>query len=326
MSRGLRVSWLLLAGVMLSLAGCSQEPSAPMRIGTNVWPGYEPLYLARDLGLFGDREVRLVEHGSASQVIRAYRNHVLDAAALTLDEVLLLAEDGLDPRVVLVMDISHGGDMVVGRSGIHSVQGLKGKRIGFEDSALGAYMLARALELSGMSVQDVEPVAIEVDEHEAAFHDGQVDGVVTFDPVGSRLLAAGATLLFDSSQIPGEVVDVLIVRGDYVDQHPDRVARLIDHWFAAVGHLGAEPRDAAARMGKRLRQSPDDVLASYEGLRLPDRDKNGLLLAGTDQGPELLGSARRLEEVMIGAGLLERRVALEALFRSGGVVSRGAGN
>lgn len=320
MGRGLQVLWWFLAGVVLALSGCSVEPPEPMRIGTNVWPGYEPLYLARDLGMFDDREIRLVEHGSASQVIRAYRNHVLDAAALTLDEVLLLAEDGLDPRVVLVMDISHGGDMVIGRAGIENMAGLKGKRVGFENSALGAYVLARALELSGMNLQDVEPVAIEVDEHEKAFADGEVDGVVTFDPVGSRLLAAGGSLLFDSSRIPGEVVDVLVVRGTYLDSHRQQVAALIDQWFAAIDHLDRQPRDAARRMGKRLRQSPEEVLVSYEGLRLPDRDRNRALLMGGEDGPGLLAAARRLEGVMIEAGLLERRVPLDGLFVSGAVV------
>ncbi len=136
---------LLIALLAQVVIACGEAPQTPMRIGTNVWPGYEPLYLARDLTYIDERFVRLVEYSSASQVIRAYRNGAIDAAALTLDEVLLLAQDELEPRVVLVMDVSHGGDVILGQAGLQDMRDLKGKRVGFEDTALGAYVLARAL-------------------------------------------------------------------------------------------------------------------------------------------------------------------------------------
>ena len=72
-----------------------RKPAAyesPILLGTNVWPGYEPLYLARSLGYWDDSSVKLVEYSSASQVIRAFRNDAIHIAALTLDEVLLLKE------------------------------------------------------------------------------------------------------------------------------------------------------------------------------------------------------------------------------------------
>ena len=87
-----------------------------MHIGTNVWPGYEPLYLARELGYFDDQPIHLVEHAAATEVIRAFRNGTIDAAALTLDEVLLLAQHGQNPRIVLVMDFSQGGDTLIVQS------------------------------------------------------------------------------------------------------------------------------------------------------------------------------------------------------------------
>ncbi len=89
------------AVLALSLAGCGVEPAPPLRIGTNVWSGYEPLYLARELGYLDPRSVHLVEYPSASEVIRAFRNQAIEAAALTFDEVLLLTQDGFEPRVVL---------------------------------------------------------------------------------------------------------------------------------------------------------------------------------------------------------------------------------
>lgn len=83
-----RIVCLLI--VRCSLPGCSRESPEPLRVGTNVRPVYEPLYLARELGYFGSAAVHLVKFTSTSQVIHAYCNKVIEAAAMTLDEVLLV--------------------------------------------------------------------------------------------------------------------------------------------------------------------------------------------------------------------------------------------
>jgi len=66
---------------LLLLSGCNHAPGTPMRLGTNVWPGYEPLYLAREFGYIDREDVQLVELNSATQVMRAFRNGALEAAA-----------------------------------------------------------------------------------------------------------------------------------------------------------------------------------------------------------------------------------------------------
>lgn len=91
--------------LLLWLTACSQTESPPIRLGTNVWPGYEPLYLARQQGFINENRVRLIEFSSSTQTIQAFRNNLLDTAALTLDETLLLLESGEDIHIVLVMDI-----------------------------------------------------------------------------------------------------------------------------------------------------------------------------------------------------------------------------
>ena len=140
----------------LPLVGCVSEPEAALRIGTNVWIGSEPLYLARGLGCFDPAVVQLVEYPSASEVLRAYRNQAIDGMVISLDELFGIAVDGLEPRIVLVVDVSNGADVVVGRAGMHTMRDLKGKSVAVESGALGAFVLSRALALSGMQASDVE--------------------------------------------------------------------------------------------------------------------------------------------------------------------------
>ena len=72
-------------------------------------------------------------------------------------------------------------------------------------------------------------------------------GAVTFDPYRARFLQAGGKTLFDSTQIPGEIVDILAVRADVFKKHPTHVRALLTGWFGALEYIKADPKDAARR-------------------------------------------------------------------------------
>ncbi len=232
-----------------------REPETALRIGTNVWIGSEPLYLARELGRFDPAAVQLVEYPSASEVLRAFRNQAIDGMVISLDELFGLAADGFQPRIILVVDVSHGADVVVGRGGMRTMHDLKGKSVAVESSALGAFVLSRALALNGMQASDVNVVHLESNEQPSAFEKGKVDGAVTFDPYRTQFLRAGARTLFDSTQIPGEIVDLLAVRASVFEKHPKAIQALLSGWFGAIDYMKANPKDAARRMGIRQQTS-----------------------------------------------------------------------
>jgi NitT/TauT family transport system substrate-binding protein len=307
------VTWVVLALLLAgSLAGCMRPTEAPLRIGTNVWIGSEPLYLARELGHLDSKAVQLVEYPSASEVLRAFRNQAIDGMVITLDELFPLATDGLDPRIILVVDVSHGADVVVGRQGMESMRDLKGKRVAVESGALGAYVLSRALALNGMLAADVEIVHLESNEQPNAFKKGRVDGAVTFDPYRSQLLAAGATTLFDSTRIPGEIVDLVAVRANVLQEQKKAVQMLLAGWFKAIDYLERNPQDAARRMGVRQQTSGEQFLQSMRGLHIPSREENLRMIGGA--APELVMSGGRLMDLMLDARLLRAGVSIGELL------------
>lgn len=302
----------ILLFIMVVIAGCAQGPKVPLRIGTNVWPGYEPLYLANEMACFDEATIKLVEYTSATEVTRAFRNSAIDAAALTLDETLQLAETDAGLKVILITDISHGADVVLARPEIKSVKDLKNKRVGIEATALGAYVLTRALQSAGMDLGDIKVVSLEVSEHEDAFKKGHVDAVVTFEPVKTKLIAAGAIKIFDSSRIPGEIVDVLVVRSDYLERNTEKVRKLIEGWFRALKYMQTNQLHAAKLMAKREGLNEEEFLKSLSGLKFPDLRENRLMLAGDP--PELVPSAKRLADLMLQQRLLRRAPDVNALL------------
>jgi NitT/TauT family transport system substrate-binding protein len=305
----------VVACTLAMLAACAREPATPLRIGTNVWIGSEPLYLARELNHLDPSAVQLVEYPSASEVLRAFRNQAIDGMVISLDELFGLAADGFQPRIVLIVDVSHGADVVVGRQGMRTMQDLKGRSVAVESSALGAFVLSRALALNNMQPGDVNVVHLESNEQSGAFDKGQVDGAVTFDPYRAQFLRAGATTLFDSTQIPGEIVDLLAVRADVIDKRPRALQSLLTGWFDAIDYMHKSPEDAARRMGIRQQTSGEQFLAAQRGLHVPSREENLRMLGGAS--PELAVAGRRLMALMVDAKLLRTSLDIERLLAPG---------
>lgn len=298
--------------LFILIGSCIQAAPPPLRVGTSVWPGYESLYLARDLGYYDNSAIQLVDYPSATEVSRALRNGGLEVATLTLDETLAVAETNPDVRVVLVTDVSAGGDAIVAQSGIQTLAEIKGCRVGVESTALGAFFITRALEDVGLSLQDVEIVPLEVSEHERAFKQGRVDAVVTFDPVRTKLLEAGATLVFDSTQIPGEIVDVLVAPQRVLESQGNALHELARGWFHALDYLQEEPEDAARRMAPREGLEPEQFLAALDLLHIPDLKENQDLLSTVD--PTLLNVTKKLADIMLEKDLLQQVVETNNLL------------
>lgn len=311
MNIGTRFAILISIGGLLLASSFLFQTEPPMKLGTNLWPGYEPLYVGREAGVLDRNEVALVELLSASEVMRAFRNGAIDAAALTLDEVINLCAMGLEPVIVQVTNFSTGADVILARPGIRTLSDLRGKRVGVEATALGAYMLSRALEIHEMNPTDVDIVHLEVNEHVQAFREGRIDALVTFDPVPQQIGPEAAVRLFDSSAIPGEIVDVLVVRKAVLEQRDKQVQHLINAWQQALSFMDTQPAQSAKWMAERLKLSPAEVAQSLSGLRLPRHGENAALFRG--KRSSLQKQAERLAEIMKANHLLDEVPDLEGL-------------
>jgi NitT/TauT family transport system substrate-binding protein len=291
-------------------SACSNSPPLT-RVGGILWIGYEPLFLARDLGLYDSDALRLVEMPSNTANLMALATGDLEAATLTLDEYLLAREGGLDVRAILVFDYSAGADVIMSRPGIERLQDVRGKRIGVEETAAGALMLAKLLEAARLAPDDVVKIRLTADNHERAYLAGEVDVLVSWEPYASQLQAKGAHRLFDSSRFPGLIVDVLAARADALQRAPDSFGQLVAGHFKALDYLRRSPDDALRRMAPRQGLHPDELSASLKGVHFIDVAANRSWLGGTR--PALAPAAERVARIMVANGLLKQAPALEAL-------------
>lgn len=266
-----RGSILLL--LFVALLGCQPE-SDSIRIGSNRWLGYAPIYLADDLGWTAPSGIRLVEYPNTTGVLRGFRNGMLDAAMLTLDETLLLQDSAaeLDLEIILVTNVSAGADALFARAPLTNLKDLAGQRIGVENTALGAYFLSRVLDQAGLRIGDLQVVSLPVHEQAAAFAAGDVDAVITFASEGPALESKGARRIFDSRRLPGEIVDVLVVDRQRVTREQRRRLRAL--WFDALRTWQDNRGETDPRLHARLGLTPMALQVTLDGLLMGDRAVN----------------------------------------------------
>jgi NitT/TauT family transport system substrate-binding protein len=307
------------APLVAVLPGCLNRPKEPLRIGVNAWPPFELLYLARARGYFDAEkvDVELLDFSSYTGILRSYHEGNIDGFLATLNEVQI-ADNFQDlPAVILVVDYSFGGDALVVRDGITDLKGLRGRRIAFEESALGSYELERILEIGGLKREDIVAVSRLPEEAEQDFHKGSVDAVITYEPGLGRLLRdEGARVVFSSRDIPGEIVDVMAMRRSVLDQRADEVRRTVRAWFRAADDLKEHPREAAERMAGRQHVTVDEFLQGLEGARIPDPAENRALLGGAGSPGRLHATAARLGEFLVRRGLTRKAASGAELIRA----------
>lgn len=302
-----------LAGVLaivsaLALSACSfparASGSATLRIGITVWPGYEPLYLAQEIGTFerAGADVRIVEFTSGGDLMRALAHGEIDGVASTLVELLTLrAQLHRALQAVLVLDYSNGGDVLAADPSITSISDLRGKRIALEPSLRGTVLLARSLERAGLSFSDVDLAPVDRLEMPGLAASHAVSAAVAYPPVSFELLDHGYRSLADSSQIPEEIVDVLSFDARTLRDRHDAVTRVVRAWDRSLDYARRHPRRAEAIMAGRELVSPVEFRSSAAGVRLMTLADQRHLVVGD---PGLEQTCRRTARLLVAAGLL----------------------
>ncbi len=291
------------------ILGCSNE-SDPLRIGSNRWLGYAPIYIADELGWTTLANTRLVEYASSNGVIRGMHNGLLDAALLTLDEAILLQSTDHDIEIVLITNISAGADVLYTRANVRHIHQLKGKRIAAEGGTLAAYFLSRILSKAQLSADDIQVVNLPLYMHAEALQNNSVDASINHASVHTQLGKAGLVPLFTSRDLPGEIIDVLAINRQH--SSPELHKRMRALWFSSL-ETWLEHRSKTDPLAhKRLGLDAQSLPSTLNGIIMGDKALNKLYF---EQG--LLASRmEQMQSYMLDSGLQKKPINTNQLLPS----------
>ena len=153
-----------------------------------------------------------------------------------------------------------------------------------------------------MQAGQVEMVPLPVAEQEAAFRAHKVDALVTSEPLRTRLLGAGAQAVFDSSRVPGKILDVLVTRDDDMGQYHNEMVELVQGWNRALEYLKAEPGKATQIMVKHEHVDAAQFGRAMQGIELLGMQRNRELLLG--EPPAVEASVEAVQRFLLERGLI----------------------
>jgi NitT/TauT family transport system substrate-binding protein len=211
----------LLMVLLLALVTGTLCAAERYRVAWSHYTGWEPWDYAEESGIlkkWADREgieIELTLVNDYIESINLYTAGQFDACTMTnMDALTIPAAGGVDSTALIVGDFSNGNDGIVMKNG-SSVKDLKGRTINLVELSVSHYMLARALDMSGLSERDITPLNTSDADIAAIFASEPNGAVATWNPPLQQVKKVpGATLVFDSSRIPGEIIDLLVVRSD----------------------------------------------------------------------------------------------------------------
>lgn len=220
-------------GALVALASCGRQ-AEPVKIGISAWAGVEPAELAARKGFYARRgvKVEMVRFSAYTDSLKAFRDGRVDADMHTLDDAIRLASSGKKLKVVLFTDYSYGGDGIVAKNPIGTVEELKGKKVGVEIGTVGHLSLLKALETAELSENDITIVSIPAWEIKEAFAKGAIDAGVTWEPYLSSSAGDGdGKVIITSRDYPKTVVTCMVAGSELAEKRSKDLQKIVAAYF-----------------------------------------------------------------------------------------------
>lgn len=272
-TRGVALFAMLIAWFAPGQA-LAQKPS--FTVGWSVYVGWDPYYYMAKSGIlrkWADKygiNIKIQRFDYAPS-LDAFVSKNIDACVMTNMEALdMPAAAGIDTTAIIVGDYSNGNDAVLARHDLSLAQ-VPGKEVMLVEKTVSQYLFERAMALNGLGDQLKKVRYLNTSDSDiaAAFiTDSSKEVVVTWKPLVSQIARTkGVKTLFNSSQIPGEILDLLVVRTDVL-KRPDgsgqKFAKAVTGaWYEIMNQMSKDGPDTDKVLAG-IAEASQDTVPSYK--------------------------------------------------------------
>lgn len=256
---------LLTLGVAYS-AGAAERTN--FKIAWSIYVGWMPWDYMSQSGIlkkWADKygiKIEVVQINDYVESINQYTAGSFDGCAMTnMDLLTIPAAGGVDSTALIVGDFSNGNDGVILKGKGKKLTDIKGQSVNLVELSVSHYLLARALASAGLKERDVKTVNTSDADIVGAYSAPGTTSVVTWKPQLSEILKVpDAQLVFDSSKVPGEIIDLMVLNTNTLKANPKLGKALTGAWYETLQVMFKD--DAA---GKKAKES----MAKASGTDLP---------------------------------------------------------
>lgn len=308
MTRTLYTTLLLLCTLVFAPVTMAKDS---FNVCWSIYVGWMPWGYGEDAGIVKkwadkyDIEINVVQINDYIESINQYTAGQYDGCVMTnMDALTIPAAGGVDSTALIVGDFSDGNDGVV-LKGESELSAIEGQRVNLVELSVSHYMLARGLETVGLSERDLTVVNTSDADLVSAYSSSDVTAVATWNPLLSEILKTpDSNLVFDSSQIPGEIIDLMVVNTEVLEANPKLGKALTGAWYEIMEKMQGDSDEAKA-VRTALADASGTDLAGYESQLASTRmfydAKDAVAFVNS---PELKGTMQKVAEFSFQHGLL----------------------
>jgi NitT/TauT family transport system substrate-binding protein len=269
-SKLLQSAVAVAASLALILPSAEAQAAAKkdFKVAWSIYVGWMPWGYAAETGIvkkWADKygiTIEVKQFNDYVESINQYTAGAFDAVSLTnMDALSIPSAGGVDTTAVIVGDFSDGNDAII-LKGKDKLEAIKGQTVNLVEFSVSHYLLARGLESIKLAEKDVKVVNTSDADMASAYATPDVTAVVTWKPVVSTILESpDAKLVFDSSQIPGEIIDLMVANTEVLKDNPSFGKALAGIWYDTMKALAS---DAAAK--EHMAKASGTDVAGFDGM------------------------------------------------------------
>ncbi|HEV8148305.1 MAG TPA: putative urea ABC transporter substrate-binding protein [Bryobacteraceae bacterium] len=263
--------------ILFLIAAASVSAQKPtFTAGWSIYAGWTPYHYMAQSGIlrkWADKyNVTIkVQRFDYAPSLDAFVAKNIDACTMTNMEALdMPAASGVPTTSIIIGDYSNGNDALLARNGLQ-LKDLSGKKLLLVEKTVSEYLFDRAMTINGMRDKIKQTRLINTSDSDIAtafIADASASAVVTWKPMVSQILKQkGIASLFDSSKIPGEILDLTVIRTEVLNR-PDGAGKrfaqaLAGAWYETMAQMSATGPVADKALAA-IAQGSQDTLASYK--------------------------------------------------------------
>ncbi len=297
----------LAAALVLPADGAAAAEKKDFKVAWSIYVGWMPWGYAADTGIvkkWADKygiNIEVKQFNDYVESINQYTAGAFDAVTVTnMDALSIPSAGGVDTTAVIVGDFSNGNDAVI-LKGKDKLADIKGQNVNLVEYSVSHYLLARGLEQAKLEEKDLKVVNTSDADMAAAYKTPEVTAVVTWKPIVSTILELpDAKKVFDSSAIPGEIIDLMVVNTEVLKDNPKFGKALVGIWYDTMGALadGTKAKEAMAKASGTDLAGFEEQLATTKLFSDP---KNAVAFT---TGAELKSTTERVSHFLFEKALL----------------------
>jgi NitT/TauT family transport system substrate-binding protein len=247
---------LILSAVAVQPAAAAEKQS--FKVAWSIYVGWMPWDYANQSGIlkkWADKyniKIELTQVNDYVESINQYTAGGFDACVMTnMDTLTIPAAGGVDSTALIVGDYSNGNDGVIVKGKGKKLADIKGLPINLVELSVSHYLLARGLDSVGLKERDIKVVNTSDADIVGAYAAKDTKATVTWKPQLSEILSQpDAQLVFDSSKIPGEIIDLMVVNSATLKDNPKFAKALVGAWYETLALMAKKDPKALAAMAK----------------------------------------------------------------------------